>query len=201
MPHFVTERCVDCRYTDCCTVCPVDCFYEIQNPAMLVIDPDTCIDCALCIPACPIQAIWPEDELPEAYEVWIGRNAELYVGGTNIKARKDPLPTAVELATLQDREKERGYNIREPSGAGEGAGAAEAVAVSEADVLNATASSRFKWRTIRGIATELGASHNAVRNELESLVGKGGIRKFPSRNPKGPALFGAVSKVGRGPRL
>ena len=70
MAHVVTERCVDCRYTDCCAVCPVDCFYEIQSPAMLVIDPDTCIDCALCVPECPILAIWPVDELPDAYAEW-----------------------------------------------------------------------------------------------------------------------------------
>ena len=67
MAHVVTERCVDCRYTDCCAVCPVDCFYETESPAMLVIDPDTCIDCGLCIPECPIQAIWTEDELPDAW--------------------------------------------------------------------------------------------------------------------------------------
>ena len=50
MTHVVTGRCVDCRYTDCCTVCPVECFYETKDPAMLVIDPDTCIDCELCVP-------------------------------------------------------------------------------------------------------------------------------------------------------
>ena len=65
MPHVVVGRCVDCRYTDCCTVCPVDCFYEVENPAMLVIDPDTCIDCELCVPECPINAVYPESEVPE----------------------------------------------------------------------------------------------------------------------------------------
>ena len=66
MPHIVTGRCVDCRYTDCCAVCPVDCFYEIQNPKMLVIDPDTCIDCGACLPECPIDAIVDsEDQAPE----------------------------------------------------------------------------------------------------------------------------------------
>ena len=78
MAHVVTERCVDCRYTDCCAVCPVDCFYEIESPAMLVIDPATCIDCALCVSECPVQAIWPEDELPDVYSDWTDRNDELF---------------------------------------------------------------------------------------------------------------------------
>ena len=57
MTHVVTGRCVDCRYTDCCTVCPVECFYEVKDLAMLVIDPDTCIDCELCVPECPILSL------------------------------------------------------------------------------------------------------------------------------------------------
>ena len=70
MTHVVTGRCVDCRYTDCCTVCPVDCFWETKDPAMLVIDPETCIDCELCVPECPINAIYTESELPECYADW-----------------------------------------------------------------------------------------------------------------------------------
>ena len=57
MAHVVTERCVDCKYTDCCVVCPSDGFFEIENPAMLVIDPNACIDCGLCAAECPVGAI------------------------------------------------------------------------------------------------------------------------------------------------
>ena len=88
MTHIVTERCVDCRYTDCCTVCPVDCFYETESPAMLVIDPDTCIDCELCVPECPIQAIWPEDELPDGEPDKVNANRELYEGRRGAQARR-----------------------------------------------------------------------------------------------------------------
>src|SRR4029079_12898805 len=70
MAHVVTERCVNCRYTYCAVECPVTCFWEIKNPHMLVIDPDTCIDCEACVPACPVNAIWPDHELPEAYASW-----------------------------------------------------------------------------------------------------------------------------------
>ena len=63
MTHVVTESCIKCKYTDCVDVCPVDCFHE--GPNMLVIDPDECIDCAVCIPECPVNAILPEEDVPE----------------------------------------------------------------------------------------------------------------------------------------
>ena len=63
MTFVVTENCIKCKYTDCVDVCPVECFHE--GPEMLVIDPDECIDCALCVPECPIDAIFEEDDLPE----------------------------------------------------------------------------------------------------------------------------------------
>jgi ferredoxin len=118
MSHYVTGRCVDCRYTDCCTVCPVDCFYEIENPPMLVIDPDTCIDCELCVPECPINAIYPESELPEVYADWKEKNAELFKAGTNISEKKDPLPQALSLEQIQEKEKQAGLGVDEPSKAG-----------------------------------------------------------------------------------
>lgn len=135
MAHVVTERCVDCRYTDCCAVCPVDCFYEIESPAMLVIDPDTCIDCALCVPECPIHAIWPEEELPEVYKGWVEKNAELFSDGTNIKVKTDALAGALPLDKIQAREKERGWTVKEPSQAGgaQQPAGAEAAAVAEAE--------------------------------------------------------------------
>ena len=59
MTFVVTEACIKCKYTDCVEVCPVDCFYEGEN--MLVIDPDQCIDCGVCEPECPIDAIQADD--------------------------------------------------------------------------------------------------------------------------------------------
>jgi ferredoxin len=117
MAHVVTGRCVDCKYTDCCTVCPVDCFYEIDEPKMLVIDPDTCIDCQLCIPECPVHAIYPEDEVPEPYKEWIEKNRELYPTGRQISEKKEPAPDAKTLKEIQEREKERGWDVDEPTGA------------------------------------------------------------------------------------
>jgi len=117
MAYVVTGRCVDCRYTDCCAVCPVDCFYEIQEPAMLVIDPDTCIDCQACVPACPINAIYGEDELPEPYKDWAQFNRDAFGGGENCTEQKEPLPGAADLATLQQREKDAGWSVDEPAAA------------------------------------------------------------------------------------
>ena len=117
MTYVVVARCVDCRYTDCCAVCPVDCFYEIGDPAMLVIDPDTCIDCVLCIPECPVHAIYPEEEVPEQYQEWTAKNAELYGQGTNITSKTDALPGALTLEQAQQKEKDQGWDIGEPSGA------------------------------------------------------------------------------------
>src|SRR4051812_47232153 len=64
MTYVVTESCIKCKYTDCVDVCPVDCFRE--GPNMLVIDPDECIDCTLCVPECPVEAIFAEDDVPDA---------------------------------------------------------------------------------------------------------------------------------------
>lgn len=75
MTFVVTESCIKCKYTDCVDVCPVDCFHE--GPNFLVIDPDECIDCTLCEPECPVEAIYSEDELPEGQESFIALNAEL----------------------------------------------------------------------------------------------------------------------------
>jgi ferredoxin len=118
MTHVVTGRCVDCRYTDCVAVCPVDCFYEIKEPFhTLVIDPDTCIDCALCVPECPINAIYPEDELPDCWKDWIEKNAELWENGENITEKDSPLDGAKSLEELQAEEVAEGLDIEEPSGA------------------------------------------------------------------------------------
>ncbi len=75
MAYVVTESCIKCKYTDCVEVCPVDCFRE--GPNMLVIDPDECIDCTLCVPECPVEAIFEEGDVPEAQKEFIERNREL----------------------------------------------------------------------------------------------------------------------------
>ncbi len=75
MTFVVTENCIKCKYTDCVEVCPVDCFHE--GPNLLVIDPDECIDCTLCEPECPANAIFSEDDLPAGQEQFLALNAEL----------------------------------------------------------------------------------------------------------------------------
>ncbi len=75
MTFVVTENCIKCKYTDCVDVCPVDCFHE--GPNFLVIDPDECIDCTLCEPECPAEAIHAEDEVPEGQEQFLEINKEL----------------------------------------------------------------------------------------------------------------------------
>lgn len=75
MTFVVTEDCIKCKYTDCVEVCPVDCFHE--GPNFLVIDPDECIDCTLCEPECPIEAIVAEDDLPDDQAQFLALNADL----------------------------------------------------------------------------------------------------------------------------
>ena len=87
MPFVVTESCIKCKYTDCVEVCPVDCFYE--GPNFLVIHPDECIDCALCEPQCPANAIYSEDELPADQIQFVELNAELAEVWPNITELKD----------------------------------------------------------------------------------------------------------------
>ena len=75
MTFLIGDSCIKCKLTDCVEVCPVDCFYE--GPNMLVIDPDECIDCALCEPECPVDAIFADDEIPEGQEKFLELNREL----------------------------------------------------------------------------------------------------------------------------
>ena len=92
MAFVVTDNCILCKYTDCVEVCPVDCFYE--GPNFLVIDPDECIDCALCEPECTAEAIFEEDDLPEGQEGFVELNAELAKNWDNITEQKEPLVDA-----------------------------------------------------------------------------------------------------------
>jgi ferredoxin len=92
MTYIVTENCIRCKYTDCVEVCPVDCFYE--GPNFLVIHPDECIDCGLCEPECPADAILHEDDLSDAQEIYFQLNTELSEIWPNINQRKAPLTDA-----------------------------------------------------------------------------------------------------------
>jgi ferredoxin len=91
MTYVVTESCIKCKYTDCVEVCPVDCFYEGAN--MLVIHPDECIDCGVCVPECPAEAIVADNE-PGATEQWLTLNRKYAELWPNIVSKKAPLPDA-----------------------------------------------------------------------------------------------------------
>lgn len=91
MTYVVTDNCIKCKFTDCVEVCPVDCFYEGAN--MLVIHPDECIDCGVCVPECPAEAIIPDTE-PEATKQWLELNAKYAELWPNIIEQKAPMPMA-----------------------------------------------------------------------------------------------------------
>jgi ferredoxin len=93
MTYIVNDNCIACKYTDCVEVCPVDCFYEGEN--MLVIHPDECIDCGVCEPECPADAIRPDTE-PEAAK-WVEFNRTYAQRWPVITRKKDPLPGAAEM--------------------------------------------------------------------------------------------------------
>lgn len=101
MTFVVTEQCIKCKYTDCVEVCPVDCFYE--GPNFLVIHPDECIDCALCEPECPINAIVAEDELSDDQLQFKELNAELSKKWPNITAKKDAPDDAKDWDGVQGK--------------------------------------------------------------------------------------------------
>ncbi len=86
MPYVVTENCIKCKYMDCVEVCPVDCFYVGAN--MLVIHPDKCIDCGVCEPECPAEAIVPSTDAKAG--AWIEKNRELATLWPNITRKGTP---------------------------------------------------------------------------------------------------------------
>ena len=93
MTYLVTDNCVKCKHTDCVAVCPVDCFYEGEDA--LVINPDECIDCGVCVPECPVNAIEADVDMLESDRIiWMERNAKYSQIWPNITEQKDPLPDA-----------------------------------------------------------------------------------------------------------
>ena len=101
MTYVVTESCIKCKYTDCVDVCPVDCFRE--GPNMLVIDPDECIDCTLCVAECPVEAIFAEDDVPPEQRQYTALNAELAKIWRPIVERKAAPADADEWAKVREK--------------------------------------------------------------------------------------------------
>ncbi len=101
MTFVVLENCIKCKYMDCVDVCPVDCFHE--GPNFLVIDPEECIDCTLCEPECPIEAIVSEDDIPEGQEKFLELNEELSLTWPVITASKPAPDDAVEWEGVADK--------------------------------------------------------------------------------------------------
>ncbi len=101
MAYVVADNCIHCKYTDCVSACPVDCFYEGEN--FLAINPDECIDCGLCEPECPAEAIFQEDELPADQQDFARINAELAEQWPRITQQKDPLPDAAKWDGVADK--------------------------------------------------------------------------------------------------
>jgi len=99
MTYVVTDACIKCKLTDCVEVCPVDCFYEGEN--MLVIDPEKCIDCGVCQPECPLEAISSDKE--NGMEKWVELNAQYAKVWPNITGKKDPLPESDKWALVKNK--------------------------------------------------------------------------------------------------
>lgn len=103
MTFIVTNNCIRCKYTDCVEVCPVDCFYE--GPNFMVIDPEGCIDCALCEPECPAQAIVSDTELPDEQRDFLVLNTNLSKIWPNITEKKEPPQDAAAWDGMPDKRK------------------------------------------------------------------------------------------------
>ncbi len=101
MPYVVTENCIRCKHTDCVSVCPVDCFHE--GPNFIAIDPDVCIDCGVCVPECPVQAIVPHDSLSADQSFYLELNRELAQNWPVLTERKQPLSDAEQWAGISGK--------------------------------------------------------------------------------------------------
>ena len=101
MAYVVAEPCINCKYTDCVDVCPVDCFYEGVN--FLAINPEDCIDCGACEPECPTEAIFEEDDLPEKWHSYIELNAQYADEWPNITSKKDAMDKADDWKEVDEK--------------------------------------------------------------------------------------------------
>jgi ferredoxin len=101
MPYVVTEQCINCKHTDCVSVCPVDCFYE--GPNFLAINPDECIDCGLCEPECPVKAIKPHDALDSSERIFLDLNRDFAKAWPNLNQVKPPHAEAKRWAGVPDK--------------------------------------------------------------------------------------------------
>ena len=101
MTHVVTESCIRCRYTDCVDVCPVDCFRA--GPNFLIIDPDECIDCAVCVAECPVNAIYAEEDVPADQQHFIKINVDLTPLWPSITKTTAPLPDADDWKDVKEK--------------------------------------------------------------------------------------------------
>ena len=99
MTYLVTEACIKCKYMDCVEVCPVDCFYEGEN--MLVINPDECIDCGVCEPECPADAIKPDTD--GDLEKWLIVNRDYAAKWPNITRKGDAPVDADQYKGMPDK--------------------------------------------------------------------------------------------------
>jgi ferredoxin len=110
MTYVVTEACIKCKYMDCVEVCPVDCFYEGEN--MLVINPAECIDCGVCEPECPVEAILPDTE--PGTECWVEMNTTFSAQWPNLSVKKPEPADADEWKGVPDKFEK--YFSPEPGG-------------------------------------------------------------------------------------
>ncbi|MFT5079691.1 MAG: ferredoxin [Bacteroidia bacterium] len=101
MTYVVAEPCIKCKHTDCVDVCPVECFYEGEN--FLVIDPDGCIDCGACVPECPVDAIFADDDLPEKWSEYLELNERLSAEWPVIEEKKAGLPDADKWGSVESK--------------------------------------------------------------------------------------------------
>jgi len=103
MAFIVAEPCIKCKFTDCVSACPVDCFYEGEN--FLVIHPDECIDCGACVPECPVEAIFEESDLPSKWEEYIEINERLAEkwADAQITEQQDPMDSADEFHDVESK--------------------------------------------------------------------------------------------------
>lgn len=101
MTFVVTESCIKCKHTDCVEVCPVDAFRE--GPNFLVIDPDACIDCGVCVPECPVEAIFDESDVPGDMQHYVALNTELAAIWKPIVVTKEALPEADAWSGIKDK--------------------------------------------------------------------------------------------------